>query len=889
MATHAGEDDFAQRLRKHYRSPESNAAEKLIKFKAELTTLHAEVFWTRLMTGMTEICSAQFAFVSKRILVDDHHTAVEMPEIGEVGSCLMAVALYYNDGGTKQGMLNDYKYYAWSAPCAYMKHDKVFLIPDSLNIFITDNPNQIPIEPESYLGVPLFAKGKCYAHFGMMWTKDGLKQKEGLSWTYIEMFMHSLEDMISQRLLAGQSFVKSAEKVQDDAIRVIPQSAITATQSLKLYARSLSHELRTPMQGVVGMLDLMYATVQEQLEGQTNTKVRLIFQNLKNNIEVVQDSSKRAIEAADNVVQAYDLNMQVPETPCHDPDMPSANVTSYFDIKPNMTDGSQIVNPHKRKRLTNITEGSPQNKSRNTKPSLHHDIATPRSPLSFTAEANEMSPEWQSTPLFPEHYTPSSITLPNPTVLTPTEMDSNLFTPGGLRHQSNSNIREVLPVVINDSLRTGGRPDFSASEPTPFGEKIEARTRSSNGFSTKQVVNWTVQPDVPYMIPIDERDLSKLVGAVFLNAVKFTENGEIDIRVRLSDNKKYVVITITDTGDGIPENFQPELFKAFSKEDDSLTRTKEGLGLGLLVAKGLARRVGGDLTLVRTAVEGPAKGSEFEIKIPLEAVESNSRSSTPFRATNETATARSLPCTSAPNHAKLHVTTPIVRRNSSPEPSSPKLTNSILELRAESPQPQIRRRISSTPRVPINNKTSHDRNLAQKYPLTFLVAEDNKINRKLLVSMLGKFGYKNVYEAYDGKEAVRVMDKLVKDRQTQLRGRSRNSIATVNSHAVVDVILMDLWMPEMDGYQATEKILDMFTPEGSDASNNSDIPDDLTTSIYGLPPTVLAVSADVTDAAIEKATNVGMAGYMSKPYKMMDLQKLILEFCVSRDMAPVHP
>ena len=63
--------------------------------------------------------------------------------------------------------------------------------------------------------------------------------------------------------------------------------AITA-QSLKPFARSLSHELRTPMHGVIGMLDVMHATVQEAIESQQSLKIRAIFQALKENIEVVQ-------------------------------------------------------------------------------------------------------------------------------------------------------------------------------------------------------------------------------------------------------------------------------------------------------------------------------------------------------------------------------------------------------------------------------------------------------------------------------------------------------------------------------------------------------------------------------------------------------------------------
>lgn len=83
-----------------------------------------------------------------------------------------------------------------------------------------------------------------------------------------------------------------------------------------------------------------------------------------------------------------------------------------------------------------------------------------------------------------------------------------------------------------------------------------------------------------------------------------------------------------------------------------------------------------------------------------------------------------------------------------------------------------------------------DRNLAKKYPLTFLVAEDNKINRQLLVSMLSKLGYSEVYEAENGAEAVQ---------QMAIDRRARKE-------PTIDVVLMDLWMPTMDGYEATERI-----------------------------------------------------------------------------------
>ena len=96
-----------------------------------------------------------------------------------------------------------------------------------------------------------------------------------------------------------------------------------------------------------------------------------------------------------------------------------------------------------------------------------------------------------------------------------------------------------------------------------------------------------------------------------------------------------------------------------------------------------------------------------------------------------------------------------------------------------------------TPRPTNTKRDTIDRFLAQKYPLTFLVAEDNKINRKLLVNMLGKLGYKDVHEAFDGKEAVRIMREIHQDGIQCDKPREQQTAKKV------DVILMDLWMPEM--------------------------------------------------------------------------------------------
>jgi len=636
VPTQYGEDGFLQNLARHFPSAGNNALEKLVQLKRVIKTADTETFWKKLMEGMTEICHAQYGFVAKRVLAEDHHSAVEMPPFGEWGSCLLGVAFYYNDGDKQKAMHRDYNYLACGSPCSYMKHDKVFLIPEHMSSFITHNPNALPFPAEGYIGIPLYADGKCFAHFGMMWTQEGLDRRE-TTWSYTELLLHSLEDMIVERLLTGQGFAKP--RTHNASItrptHVIPREAITPeTQYLKPCAKNLSHELRTLTQGVVGMLDVMHATVHEQTESISNASIRQVFQSLRDNIETIQDSARRAVEAADNVVHAYDMNMQIPDTPSNENDSPTTASTGYFDYRPSrLIEGSDIhINAYKRRRssptswnfgsatkirqlgLSNRVDVSPKSNARRFPP--------PQASAPQTVSLDDRIPAIFAS--MRDYVAPGDLNTPSTKL---SSADSDAFPHAG---SETLQIREVIPTVIYESLRVGGRPDSAIGEPIDFGERIVVRSRSSNGHISQKIIEWSVTQDVPETLFADERDLTKLVSAICLNAIKFTEEGNITLRARLSRSQKFLVINCKDTGDGIPEDFQPELFKAFAREDDSLTRTKEGLGLGLLVAKGLARRLGGDIILVASEISGPNTGSEFEIKVPFEPGEgANGRSGTP--------------------------------------------------------------------------------------------------------------------------------------------------------------------------------------------------------------------------------------------------------------------
>lgn len=124
---HSGDAGFCEMLQEHFVTPENNASEELVALKAKLRPASTRDFWTIVLEGICKIAGAQSGFVSKRILVDDETTAVEMPPLGEPGSCLMGIGFYLLDGESAQ-MYHDYQYLAYGTPCAYMKYDKVFIV-----------------------------------------------------------------------------------------------------------------------------------------------------------------------------------------------------------------------------------------------------------------------------------------------------------------------------------------------------------------------------------------------------------------------------------------------------------------------------------------------------------------------------------------------------------------------------------------------------------------------------------------------------------------------------------------------------------------------------------------------------------------------------------------
>ncbi len=322
---------------------------------------------------------------------------------------------------------------------------------------------------------------------------------------------------------------------------------------------------------------------------------------------------------------------------------------------------------------------------------------------------------------------------------------------------------EHLLAIINDILDLSkleaGRMEVERRSCRPI-EVVHDVIRLLGAQAEAKGLNLEVGFDtpVPEVIDTDPTRMRQILTNLVGNAIKFTSEGRVDVRVRLDVALRGGLFTVDviDTGIGVTREQAAKLFKPFSQADSSHTRRFGGTGLGLTLSRQLARLLDGDVRLIESK---PGNGSRFRMEVAA-------NTPSDVRLIGSYEPARPGVSEAAPP------TRPAPARSNAIESASPDVS--------ESASPQVAE--SAPPSGPESASPSTD-GLAL-HEVRVLVAEDGADNQRLIRTLLERAGA-SVEVVENGADALA-------------------RLAETNGWAP-DVVLMDMQMPVLDGYAATRQ------------------------------------------------------------------------------------
>ncbi|MEO8071231.1 MAG: ATP-binding protein, partial [Acidobacteriota bacterium] len=162
---------------------------------------------------------------------------------------------------------------------------------------------------------------------------------------------------------------------------------------------------------------------------------------------------------------------------------------------------------------------------------------------------------------------------------------------------SAESLLSLIDAVLDFTSLETGRFTLEAAA-LDLRETVDATIRSLVATAAEKGLNLSsiVQPGLPETVVGDAARLRQLLETLTGNAIKFTQRGQIVLRVEASSrtaDATTIQFSVTDTGIGIPHDKQQLIFKAFTQTDGSATRRFGGTGLGLAIAARLAGKMGG--------------------------------------------------------------------------------------------------------------------------------------------------------------------------------------------------------------------------------------------------------------------------------------------------------
>ena len=474
---------------------------------------------------------------------------------------------------------------------------------------------------------------------------------------------------------------------------------------------------------------------------------------------------------------------------------------------------------------------------------------------------------------------------------------------------------EALLTIINDILDfskiESGKFDID-HQPFHLAGCIEETLDLFSGRAAERRLDlaYAIAPDVPDRVIGDGHRLRQVLANLINNAVKFTSTGGITIEARLlpvpagaarlptgdtrspfaasvtpspfapANDPIRLEIAVRDTGIGIPPDRLNRLFKPFSQVDSSTTRKYGGTGLGLAICHRLCQLMGGDIRVESVAGQGSA--FIFSIIVSRMSAARPARPDLPPQLAPGTSV---VCCEANPvtlrwlnvffGKAGLVVTraetpaTALAVLRTQPPPALVVFDCTAAEATAELRQELTARAlpalgllmpgatipaaaphfatlakpfrtqtvirvlhalfqtgatVDTAPVIPI-------RPLAEDIPLTILLVEDNPVNQKVATRFLERLGYK-----------------------CDVAGNGHEAIAACAARRY-DLVLMDIQMPEMDGYEATREIRRRQNPAH--------------------PPRIVALTANALQSDRDQSAAVGMDGFVTKPVKLQEIATII--------------
>jgi len=191
-------------------------------------------------------------------------------------------------------------------------------------------------------------------------------------------------------------------------------------------------------------------------------------------------------------------------------------------------------------------------------------------------------------------------------------------------HRAGTHLLGLINQVLDLSKIEAGKLELSPETVNlaPLLEDVIGTARQLAEQNKNRLV--VESPENLGTLTVDPMRLRQILLNLLSNACKFTKQGEVALRVkRVVDGRNWIEIAVADTGIGMTPEQQAKLFEEFTQADSSTARQYGGTGLGLAITRKLARMMGGDVTVASE----PGKGSVFTVRLPGSA-DAQARSST---------------------------------------------------------------------------------------------------------------------------------------------------------------------------------------------------------------------------------------------------------------------